>query len=204
MGLKPLIAGMSQGGGSVATATLDGTLVTNAQTLSIAQIGQVRTNLREWTQYLAADLVKTADTALVTVFTQALAVGLYRFSGIYNLNLNTPTPSTTPGGAQFEFAFTGTTTKAFSSVKLYTTNDLVGGGLTAFPVSWGGSNTSKAIGSSFGPASNLYIHQAKLEGTLVVTTAGTFTVKAAQSISTNPLSATTFFAGSQITLIGMP
>lgn len=196
MGLKPIVAGMSQGGSSVATAALDGVLVTNAQTLSVAQIGQVRTNLREWTQYLAADLVKTADVALTTVFTQALAVGLYRFSGIYNLNVTASTP-----GAQFEFAFTGTTTKAFSSVKLYTTNDLVGGGLTAFPVTWGGSNTSKVIGANFGPATAQYIHQAKLEGTLVVTTAGTFTVKAAQNTAA---SVTTFFAGSQITLIGMP
>lgn len=196
MGLKPLIAGMSQGGGSVATATLDGALVTNAQTLSVAQIGQVRTNLREWTQYLASDLVKTADTALTTVFTQALAVGLYRFSGIYNLNVTASTP-----GAQFEFAFTGTTTKAFSSVKLYTTNNLVGGGLTAFPVSWGGVNQTRSIAASFGPATSGYIHQAKLEGALVVTAAGTFTVKAAQNAAA---SVTTFFAGSQITLIGMP
>lgn len=196
MGLKPLIAGMSQSGGSVATATLDGALVTSAQTLSVAQIGQVRTNLRESTQYLAIDLVKTGDTALTTVFTQTLAVGLYRFSGIYNFTIAASTP-----GAKFEFAFTGVTSNAFSSVKLYTTNDLVGGGLTAFPVSWGGSNTSKVIGNSFGPPGAQYIHQAKLEGTLVVTTAGTFTVKAAQNTAA---SVTTFFAGSQITLIGMP
>jgi len=196
MGLKPLIAGMSQGGSSVATAALDGTLVTSAQTLSVAQIGQVRANLREWTQYLSGDLVKTADTALTTVFTQALEVGLYRFSGIYNLDVTAATP-----GAQFNFAFTGNTIKAFTSVKLYTTNDLVGGGLTAFPTSWGGVNQNKTIGANFGPPTAFYIHQAKLEGTLSVIQSGTFTVKAAQNTAA---SVTTFFAGSQITLIGMP
>lgn len=198
MGLKPLIAGMSQGGSSIATATatLDGALVTSAQTLSVAQIGQVHTNLREWTQYLAADLPRSANTTLTTVFTQALEVGLYRFSGIYNFNITAATP-----GAKFDFAFTGTTTQAFSSVKLYNTNDLVAGGLTAFPISWSGVNQNKTIGANFGPATSSYIYQANLEGTLVVTVAGTFTVKAAQNAAT---SVTTFYAGSQITLIGMP
>lgn len=201
MGLKPLIAGMSQGGGSVATATLDGTLVTNAQTLSGAQIVQVRANLGEITNALTDNLVKTDGLTLYGVFSTSLPVGSYRFNGIYNINISANTP-----GAKFTFGFTGTTTTAFVSTELYTTNNIVGGGLTAFPVSWHGVNQTKALGSDLGVPTGGYIHQVEIEGVLIVTASGTFSVSVSQNNAhaVTPTDATTFYAGSHLTVIKLP
>lgn len=198
MGLKPLIAGMSQGGGSVATATLDGVLVTNAQTLSAAQIAQVRGNLGEITTALPSNVVKTDGTGLYAVFSVSLPAGTYRFNGLYSITISANTP-----GAKFTFGFTGTTSQAFVSTKLYTTNDLVGGGLTAIFASWAGANQTKTSGSDIGVPTGGYIHQVVIEGTLVVTAAGTFTISVSQNNAhaATPSDATTFYAGSYTTLM---
>ena len=138
MGLKPIVAGMSQGGSSVATAALDGTLVTNAQTLSAAQITQALANLGIARASLSAPVTRTSTATLSNDGLEALTVSLLP-SSRYRLTYRLYADGIQ--GVKIAFNFPTSLTRFDGTLTTYDYN--TGDSVTAiypdFPINFGGS-----------------------------------------------------------------